>query len=67
MKTLDEFNADKMREYELWKAPHPAKNGIVCPKCGNELFDSDPYIILGSDPPQKEVYCDCGFRGYRIA
>jgi len=67
MKTLEEHNSEKMKEYDLRRQEHPVKNGIVCPKCGDELFDSDPYIILGSDPPQKNVHCDCGFRGYRIA
>ena len=67
MKTLEEFNAEKEQEYRTRRSRDPVKNGIACPKCGKELFDSEPDIILTSFPPEKDVYCECGFRGYRVA
>lgn len=48
----------------------PVPNGIACPKCGNEMVDSEPMVILTSNPAQKNVACqdkDCGFTGYRVA
>jgi len=42
-------------------------NGIKCPKCGEELMDTYPNIILTSDPPQKNVHCPkCDHKGYRF-
>lgn len=76
MKTLDEFNSERKKEYkidgqgivDLIYSITPVKNGIACNRCGNELFDSDPDEILTSSPPKKSVHCGlCGFRGYRIA
>ncbi len=41
-------------------------NGIACPNCGKELFDSQPDIILMTNPPKKHIECgNCGFEGYR--
>ena len=48
----------------------PVLNGIACPKCGEELFDTNPNEILTSIPPQKNVGCSskkCDYKGYRIA
>lgn len=40
-------------------------NGIACPNCGEELFDSDNYILT-SNPPQRNVHCEkCNFKSYR--
>jgi hypothetical protein len=41
------------------------KNGIACPKCGEEMYDTNPNMILTSNPPKKSVHCKCGFSGYR--
>jgi DNA-directed RNA polymerase subunit RPC12/RpoP len=68
MKTLEEFNEDqrKIHEYEFSQHPHP--NGIQCPECDGELWDSSPEIRLLSNPAQKHVHCpSCGYRGRRIA
>ena len=67
MKTLDEFNAERRKEYyenvELLN-----KNGIACPKCWKELLDGSPAVILTSHPPQKNIHCNaCGYKGFRIA
>ena len=45
----------------------PQPNGIKCPKCGEELMDTYPNMILTSDPPQKNVHCPkCDHKGYRF-
>jgi DNA-directed RNA polymerase subunit RPC12/RpoP len=46
----------------------PKSNGIACPKCGNELMDTNPMMTLTSHPAQKNVHCPkCEYTGYRIA
>lgn len=69
MQTLKQFNADKEA---VWhninerNKPHP--NGIECPSCKKELWDSNPNITLSSNPPQKNIHCPaCGYNGYRLA
>lgn len=68
LKTLEEHNGmawkNQQSFYDLSK---PQKNGIGCPKCGDEMWDSNPMITLTSYPAQKNVHCDCGFVGYRYA
>ena len=67
--TLEEFNNKKRKDFEemqVFCQPHP--NGIECPECGEELWDSDPMTTLTSNPPQKNIYCPaCGYKGYRLA
>jgi DNA-directed RNA polymerase subunit RPC12/RpoP len=46
----------------------PRLNGIACPKCGEEMFDSNPMATLTSMPAKKNVHCSkCDYVGYRIA
>jgi hypothetical protein len=48
----------------------PVPNGIACPKCGEELLDTQPNVTLASMPPKKNVGCSsekCDYIGYRIA
>ena len=69
MKTLDEFNEERRqahRRTEMLGQPHA--NGIACPACGKELWDTNPCLTLTSNPPQKNIHCpNCGYIGYRIA
>ena len=69
LKTLEEHNELHRVAYELTEKtnePHP--NGIACPTCGAEMWDSCPTITLASYPPRKNVHCPtCGFIGYRLA
>lgn len=52
--------------YNFYGKPRP--NGIACDKCGHELMDSCPNVMLASNPPQLNVHCPkCGFTGYRFA
>lgn len=65
MKTLDEFNKERLDLYRDKSNPTP--NGIACPKCNNELYDSNPQFILTSYPPRKNVHCEkCAFHGTRL-
>lgn len=62
--SLDKFNEQKQAEYKKERN----LNGIACPKCGEELMDSDKSVLL-TFPPRKRVNCpnsDCGFLGTRI-
>lgn len=69
MKTLEEFNLQRRQEWgSLFNLEKPHANGLECPKCKKELWDSDPMKTLTSIPPQKNVHCpDCGYIGYRLA
>jgi hypothetical protein len=40
----------------FYPSNNPQPNGIKCPKCGEELMDTYPNMILTSDPPQKNVH-----------
>lgn len=65
MPTLDEYNDTEWEAFE--DAYTPTLNGIDCNKCGTELKDIHPGLIVTLHPPQTDVICDgCGFKGYRI-
>ena len=69
MKTLAEHNAERRADHDaLRRAQEPHANGLACPQCGKELWDSNPMMTLTSNPPQKHVHCPaCQYRGYRLA
>ena len=67
LKTLDEHNAESWSSNNFVYGGSPVKNGIACPKCGEELWDSNPMMTLTSNPPLKNIHCDCGYTGYRVA
>lgn len=71
MKTLKEHNEQALN---LIRGFNPitkngyssVKNGIECPDCGSELFDTNPNVILTSYPPKNEIHCsNCKYKGYR--
>jgi len=69
MKTLDQFNTERRKFYATAdnELGQPRPNGISCPTCKTELFDSSPMLTLTSSPPQKNIHCPkCGYTGYRI-
>lgn len=67
MKTLNEFNDERFEAWQWANDDSPRPNGIACPECGEELFDSQPNVVLTSNPPQKNVHCEkCGYKGYRF-
>lgn len=66
MTKLEDFNRERRKAYSESRKPHP--NGLQCPECSAELWDSDPMMTLTSNPPQKNIYCpQCGFTGRRVA
>lgn len=60
--SLQDHNARAAEAYR--KLGEPRLNGIACPNCAKELFDSSPSITLTTSPPQKHVHCSaCDYRG----
>ena len=69
LKSLNEHNTERWKQNEkLQRSFEPHPNGIECPVCKLELWDSNPTVTLASCPPQKNIHCPgCGYQGYRIA
>jgi len=69
MKTLFEFNKKRYESYQRDEnSMKPRPNGIECPECKEELWDSATMCTITSKPPLENVYCPkCGYRGYRLA
>ena len=70
METLDEYNKRQRAAHAEMESAKTRQqmNGIACPKCGAEMHDSDPFSVLASYPPQKDVACGaCGYTGCRVA
>ncbi len=67
LKSLNEHNSKAWYNQVNMFFNKPKPNGIACPKCGSELIDTNPMITLTSNPLQKNVHCNCGYKGYRIA
>jgi ribosomal protein S27AE len=68
LKSLEEHNSNASNMQWAMMDNSPKPNGIACPKCGEELLDSHPNVILTSMPAQKNVHCSkCDYVGYRIA
>jgi C4-type Zn-finger protein len=70
LKSLEYHNAESYDFYSTINSNEPQLNGIACPNCGKELYDSSPMTTLTSNPPQKNIACynkGCGYTGYRIA
>ena len=69
LKSLEEHTMNSTFHWGLMMR-NPVPNGIACPKCGEELLDTQPNVTLTSMPPQKNVGCSsdkCDYTGYRIA
>lgn len=67
--SLETFNETRAEQHAYLRAMIDKKflNGIGCPKCGMELYDSNPGIQLTSWPPKRNVACsECDYTGYRI-
>jgi hypothetical protein len=67
--SFEDHQTSALARYEerMIKDIHP--NGIACPKCGSELYDTEPDIILTTLPAQLNVKCTnhkCDFDGYRF-
>lgn len=70
LKSLEEHN--NQAGIGFAQSRNPLANGIACPKCGKELYDTNPSVSLLTYPMQKRVECmplngGCGFSGTRMA
>jgi len=66
--SLEKHNSDVSRRNWGVRRQTPVPNGIACPECGGELWDSEPMYIYTSNPPQKRVDCPvCGYQSMRVA
>jgi len=66
LRTLEQHDALKAEAYRI--SGLPKKNGIACPSCGKELFDTSPAVVLPSAPPRKYIHCEtCDFKGTALA
>ena len=68
LKKLEDHNKEKSLDNSFIISKSPQLNGIACPKCGAELLDTHPTMVLYSNPPQKNIHCgECGYVGFRLA
>ena len=70
LKNLYEHNSVSSTLHWGFMSQSPVPNGIACPKCGEELLDTQPNVTLSSMPPKKNVGCsnkECDYVGYRVA
>ena len=63
LRSLEEHNAICSNSYVASQVPQ--RNGIACPECGEELYDTNPNMTLTSMVPKKVIHCVCGYTGYR--
>jgi hypothetical protein len=66
LKSLADHNAERHALHAFEHSNAPRRNGLACPTCGEELWDTNPGEILISNPPQKRVHCRNGHRTYRL-
>jgi len=65
IESLDDYNKWARERHNNFDPNKPVQNCLGCSECGKELWDSNA-MILTSNPPQKNVHCDCGYTGYRV-
>lgn len=67
LKTLEQHDKEAGLRQHMNIDCQPDYNGIACPVCGLELYDSNPMVVLTSVPRKKAIHCnDCGYTRYRI-
>ena len=58
LKTLDEHNTEQWK-YQISMMDNSARlNGIACPNCEEEMYDTNPNEKLTSYPSQKNIHCE---------
>jgi DNA-directed RNA polymerase subunit RPC12/RpoP len=68
LKTLDEHNSEQWKYQVSMIDNSPRLNGIACPNCEEEMYDTNPNETLTSFPAQKNIHCEnCKYKGYRVA
>jgi len=66
LKSLEDHNKQALGIWGPTKLECKVKNGIACPNCGAELFDSNIFVKLSSYPPQYRTHCEsCDYQGTR--
>lgn len=67
LKTLSGHNLHSIATHNALYSKKPQLNGIACPECGEELFDTNQMVTLTSNPPQKNIHCSsCDYKGRRV-
>ena len=63
LKNLKEFNRERLDAYYDGLVSTDKPNGIACPRCGLELYDTH---MVYENPPKIEIWCaGCDFNGRR--
>jgi len=66
LKNLEEFNAEKYAAHRATAATEARQNGIACPECGAELWDTYPPVVRVTEPLKTRIHCqECDYWGYR--
>jgi hypothetical protein len=61
LESLEDHNNKIVAKSAVQKA-----NGIACPKCGYELFDTNSNRMVLSFPPRYPIHCNnCDYIGIR--
>jgi len=55
LKSLEEHNN---KAYNTFAAVNNLNSGFACPKCGEELYYSNPNFMLTTYPPKRSVQCN---------
>jgi hypothetical protein len=68
LQTLAHHNGLKMEIYEDLRKKGERKNGLMCPECDFELYDTNAFHTDESTfPPRRDVHCKhCNWQGQRI-
>lgn len=62
---LDQYNSMKAKQRAAGDKPQP--NGIECPQCKEEMYDSNPFSVITTFPAKKNIHCPgCGYEAYRL-
>ena len=62
LKSLEEHNK---QAYINFAAVNNLNSGFACPKCGEEMFYSNPNAMLATYPPKRGVQCNkCNHTDY---
>jgi len=62
LKSLEEHNK---QAYINFAAVNNLNSGFACPKCGEELYYSNPNVMLTTYPPKRGVQCNkCNHTDY---
>ena len=69
LRSLEEHDAEAWERHRIVNNMNSKPLGIACPKCGTELVNPEPNMVLTSNPPKQHTQCTakhCGYRGYAL-